>query len=114
VRNPRVDAREPASEEVHAALLLPPLRAAGVAADPPGAAAYRGGQPRLQTPDRPPEASPVVQQVAVATLPLVVAGAADRPCPSGSRCADQRTLSAEPRALTETEPAAFREITPAR
>jgi hypothetical protein len=77
-----VHVREPGGEQLQAALLLPAFGAAGIAAGPPSPAPHRCGQPRPEIPDRPPQAGPFVQQVAVAPLPLILAGAGDRPRPS--------------------------------
>ena len=107
LRNARVDANKPGGEDGQATLLLPAFRAAGVAVDPPDSAADRGSQPRPKTPDRPPEAGPLVQQIAVAALPLILAGAGDRSRPPAGTGGGQRALPAGALSITATEAAAL-------
>lgn len=110
VRDAGIHERQPGGEHVQAALLLPPFGAAGVAADPPGPAADRGSQPHPETADAPLQAGPLFQQVAIAVLPLVLAGAGDRTRPATGRGGRQRPLSAGPVGITNAEAAALAQI----
>jgi hypothetical protein len=110
LRDARLDTREPASEEIQAALFLPAFGAVGVAAHPPGPTADLGGQPRPQVAYGPLETAPLVQQVPVAALPLVVAGAGNCPRPAAGRGSRQRPLPAGPVDVFAAETAALGQV----
>jgi hypothetical protein len=107
----RLRVREPAGEEVQAPLLLPALGGAGIATDSAGAAADRGGQARSQTPDRAPQARPLVQQIAVGAIPLVLAGAGEHPRPTAGTGSRQPPLPTSPVGVAAAEGAALGQVT---
>jgi hypothetical protein len=110
LRDTRLHTSQPRGEEVQTPLLLPALGSVGVAAHSPSPAADRSGQPRPQTPDRPPQTGTLVQQVPIGAQPLVLAGAGDRPRPAAGTGSRQCPLPASPVDITEAEAASLGQV----
>jgi hypothetical protein len=88
-----LDSGQQRLQVLQALLLGPPPLAGGIPAGRTTPPTDRHHQPPLDHPDRPAETSANVQQVKACPLPLVVAGAGDRPRPPRRRRRCQGTLT---------------------